>query len=159
MAAGLGAPELAAAAKRLEEVHKALDGASARFAEESFTFSGILTKTVADTVLDAASEAAGIRVRVADRGPGALPSEAVLASWELLPVLHAAEGTSFDLAGGIDRTAFQPRAGRVPVEAIGQLALVGPAVKALRERTDGCRPASTRRPGPRSAWGRTLMPS
>ncbi len=131
MAAGLGAPELAAAAKRLEEVHKALDAVatSARFAEECFNFSGILTKT-ADTVLDATSDAAGVTVRAADRGKAALPP-AVLrppARFELLPAVHAAEGLALDLAGGIDWAAFQPREGRVPVEALGQLALVGPAV-------------------------------
>jgi hypothetical protein len=131
MAAGLGAPELAEAAKTLEKVHKALDAAAttARFAEECFTFSGILTKT-ADTVLDAASDAAGVTVRVTDRGAAPSRTAAARASarWELLPAVHAAEGPSFDLAGGVDWTAFQPREGRVPVEALGQLALLGPAV-------------------------------
>ena len=48
--------------------------------------------------------------------------------WDLLPAAHAAEGLSLDLAGGIDWAVLAPREGQVPVEALGELVLVGPAV-------------------------------
>ena len=71
LAVGYAAPKLADAAKYLEKVHKAIDAAatSVRFAEECFTYSGILSKT-SDTVLEAVAEAAGVAPRVTDRGPG-----------------------------------------------------------------------------------------
>jgi hypothetical protein len=133
MAAGLAAPELAAAATRLEEAHKAIDGAATavRFAEECFRFSGILSKT-SDTVLEAAAEAAGVAPRVADRGRAVpeAPALAGLGRFAFLPVAHAADELSLDLVGGLDWTAFAAREGRVPVEALGQLALAGPDVDA-----------------------------
>jgi hypothetical protein len=131
MAAGLGAPALAAAAKKLEKAHEAIGtvATAVRFAEELFTFSGIVSKT-ADTVLAATAEAAGVPPRVAARGPSAPPTETSAGpeAFPLLPIAHAAEGPSLDLAGGFDWATFVPRDGRVPVEALGQLALARPAV-------------------------------
>ncbi len=81
-------------------------------------------------MLAAAAEAAGVPPRVADRGPSAPPKPAAAGPepLDLVPTVHAAEGLSLDLAGGFDWAAFAPVAGRVPVEALGQLALARPAV-------------------------------
>lgn len=130
VAAGVGMPQLAAAAKRLDEVHKALDtlATSVRFAEECYRFSGILSRT-SDAVLDATADAAGVGRRAA-RGPGA-PGGGAPSSSEglrLLPVVLAAEGPSFDLSGSLDWAPFAPREGRVSPGALGQLALAGSAV-------------------------------
>ena len=129
LAVGYAAPKLADAAKYLGKVHKAIDAAATtvRFAEECFTYSGILSKT-SDTVLEAVAEAASVPPRVMDRVPAPPEGLPGPARWDLLPAAHAAEGLSLDLAAGIEWAAFAPRDDQIPVEALGELTLVGPAV-------------------------------
>jgi hypothetical protein len=90
-------------------------------------------------------KAAGVTVRAAARPAGPTERASLPSSRGLLPVVRAAEGASLDLAGGIEWTALQPREGRVPVEGLGQMAILGP-----RSRTGGPRTSRASSPSRRA---------